>query len=239
MNLLSNLSLRAKFLLATFASIAALFVPTGLVIEYRTVRTASRSLEKEALSSLEAYESLWRARTDVLASVSLALSGMSDVRKAFGTHDEATIRDTAGERWAALAREDAEFLVTDPGGRVIASLGERPPAAVAERVQAVRDAAKKFPGQSNGFFFRGGSLYQVVITPVYVGPGNDAALLAVLLAAYRVDDKLLEHFTVSTGGSQFLFAVGNNVVASTLTPREVATSARNCFNCSAAERRSA
>jgi hypothetical protein len=71
MNLLSNVSLRAKFLLATFASIAALFLLTGLVIEYRTVRTASRSLEKEALASLEAYESLWRlARARGCAGVS-------------------------------------------------------------------------------------------------------------------------------------------------------------------------
>lgn len=229
MNLLSNLSLRAKFLLATFASIAALFVPTGLVIEYRTVRTASRSLEKEALASLEAYESLWRARADLLASVSLALSGMSDVRAAFGTGDEATIRDTAGERWAKLAQENAEFLVTDPGGRVIASFGEKPPANVAEHLQAVGDAARAFPQQSNGFLFRGGSLYQVVITPVYVGSGNDAALLDVLLAAYRVDDELLKRFHVSTGGSEFLFAVGNHVVASTLTPPEVASCSAELF----------
>jgi signal transduction histidine kinase len=229
MNLLSNLSLRAKFLLATFASIAALFVPTGLVIEYRTVRTASRSLEKEALASLEAYESLWRARADLLASVSLALSGMSDVRAAFGTGDEATIRDTAGERWAKLSHENAEFLVTDPRGRVIASFGEKPPATVAEHVQAVRDAAKAFPRQSSGFLFQGGSLYQVVITPVYVGSGGDAALLDVLLAAYRVDDKLLDRFNVSTGGSEFLFAVGNNVVASTLTPRQVAVCSAELF----------
>ncbi|MGA3023390.1 MAG: HAMP domain-containing sensor histidine kinase [Bryobacteraceae bacterium] len=229
MNLLSNVSLRAKFLLATFASIAALFLLTGLVIEYRTVRTASRSLEKEALASLEAYESLWRARADVLASVSLALSGMSDVRAAFGTGDEATIRDTAGERWAKLAQENAEFLVTDPRGRVIASFGESPPATVAEHVEAVRDAARLFPGQSSGFLFRGGSLYQVVITPVYVGSGSDAALLDVLLAAYRVDDKLLERFHVSTGGSEFLFAVGNKVVASTLTPPEVASCSAELF----------
>jgi len=229
MNLLGNLSLRAKFLLATFASIAALFVPTGLVIEYRTVRTASQSLEKEALASLKAYESLWHARADLLASVSLALSGMSDVRAAFGTGDEATIRDTAGERWARLSQENAEFLVTDPTGRVIASFGEKPPAAVADHVQAVREAAEAFPRQSSGFLYQGGSLYHVVITPVYVGSGGDAAVLDVLLAAYRVDNKLLDRFSMSTDGSEFLFAVGNNVVVSTLTPSEVAACAPQLF----------
>ena len=224
MNMLGNLSLRGKFLLATFAIIAVLFIPTGLVIEYRTVRTASRGLKTEALASLEAYESLWRARADLLASVSLALSGMSDVRAAFGTGDEETIRDTAGERWAKLSHENAVFLVTDPRGRVIASFGEKPPAAVSENVAAVGVAAHAFPNQSTGFLCRGGSLYQVVITPVYVGAPADPALLDVLLAAYRVDDKLLSRFSVSTGGSEFVFAVGNKVVASTLPAQAVAPS---------------
>lgn len=229
MSIFGNLSLRAKFLLATLASVVALFVPTGLVIESRTVRTASRGLEREALASLEAYESLWRARADLLASVSLALSGMSDVRAAFGTGDAETIRDTAGERWAKLSRESAVFLVTDPRGVVIASFGEKPPATVSEHLQAVIDAAGVFPRQSTGFLFQGGSLFQVVITPVYVGPPSDPALLDVLLAAYRVDNSLLSRFSVSTGGSEFLFAVGNNVVASTLSPAEVAACSAQLF----------
>ncbi len=216
MNSVPGFSLRTKFLLATFASIAAIFAVTGLVIEYRTVRTATRSLEAESLASLQAYEALWRARTQTLASVSLALSGMSDVRAAFGTGDAATIRDTAADRWAPLSQESAVFLVTDPLGRVYASFGEKPPATVAEQVPAVRIAATSFPRQSTGFLYQGGSLYQVVITPVYV----DSGLIAVLLAAYTVDDKLLRGLSVSTGGSEFLFAVHGRMVASTL--REVA-----------------
>ena len=229
MSVLANLPLRAKFLLATVASIAALFIPTGLVIEYRTVRTASLGLETEALASLEAYESLWRARADLLASVSLALSGMSDVRAAFGTGDAETIRDTAGERWARLSRENALFLVTDPRGVVIASFGQIPPAAVSERVAAVELAAKAFPKQSTGFLFQAGNLYQVVITPVYVGAPADPGLLDVLLAAYRVDDRLLSRFSVSTGGSEFVFAVGDKVVASTLPVRDVEAASQQFF----------
>ena len=48
---------------------------------------------------------------------------MSDVRRVFGTGDEATIRDTAGEMWSKVSTEDAFFLVADPQGKVIASLG--------------------------------------------------------------------------------------------------------------------
>ena len=51
------------------------------------------------------------------------VSRMSDVRAAFSTGDAATIRDTAKELWDKISREDAIFLVTDPRGKVIASLG--------------------------------------------------------------------------------------------------------------------
>ena len=56
-------------------------------------------------SSLQAYESLWKSRGDKLGSVSLILSQMSDVRAAFSTRDQATIRDTAGELWAKISDE--------------------------------------------------------------------------------------------------------------------------------------
>jgi signal transduction histidine kinase len=154
---------------------------------------------------------------------------MSDVRAAFGTRDEATIRDTAGDRWGAFAHENAIFLVTYPNGRVIASLGQQPPAAVAEEVPAVRDAEKAFPKQSAGFLYRGGSLYQVVITPVYVDSGPDRALLNVLLAAYRVDQNEVTRLRQATGGSDFVFAAGNQVVASTLSRAAVGECASKLF----------
>jgi hypothetical protein len=59
----------------------------------------------------------------VLEPVSLVLSTMSDVRAAFQTNDRATIRDTAAEIWSRVSQSGALFLVTDPRGEVIASLG--------------------------------------------------------------------------------------------------------------------
>ena len=63
------------------------------------------------------------ARQEQLASTSLILSHMKDVRSAFSTGDPATIRDTAGELWQKISRQDAIFIVADPRGQVIATLG--------------------------------------------------------------------------------------------------------------------
>ena len=216
-----SLSLRWKFLAATSLSLVVLFLITGVVIENRSTHIASNGLEQEAQASLHAYESLWRARADVLASVSLALSGMSDVRAAFGTRDAATIRDTAGERWAPLAREGAVFAVTDPLGRVLATFGERHLTSLQGDIPAVRSAIKQFPKQATGFIAQSGELYQIVVTPVYVDSTSGSALLNVLVAGYFVDAALALRLKEATGGSEFTFGALDKVVASSLAPDKV------------------
>src|ERR1700721_1625515 len=112
----SRLSLLWKTLLSTSIAITLLFAATVLIVQHHVVQSTSESLEDEVRASFRAYESLWRAHADKLASISLILSTMSDVRAAFTTGDEATIRDTAAELWNRVSEENALFLVTDPTG---------------------------------------------------------------------------------------------------------------------------
>src|SRR5713226_8826233 len=137
---LSGVSLLWKILLSTSIALTLLFAVTGWIVQDNAIRTTSLSLEEEVRVSFQAYDSLWRSRADMLASVSLVLSRMSDVRAAFSTGDEATIRDTATELWDKISREDAIFLVADPRGKVIASLGGRFDSAVKEDLPVVREA---------------------------------------------------------------------------------------------------
>ena len=111
-----RVSLLWKILLSTSVALTALFGVTGWIVQNHVIHTTALSLEEEVASSLQAYESLWRSRAEKLGSVSLLLSQMSDVRAAFSTGDQATIRDTASELWAKISDENALFLVTDPKG---------------------------------------------------------------------------------------------------------------------------
>ncbi|MGH9656987.1 MAG: cache domain-containing protein, partial [Bryobacteraceae bacterium] len=222
MNLFSRLSLLWKVLLSTSVALTALFAVTGLIVQSHVVNTTSRSLEEEVQTSFQAYDSLWRARADKLASVSLLLSTMSDVRAAFATGHQATIVDTAGELWSKISEENALFVVTDAQGKVLASLGGVPLPSLALGMPVVATAAAGFPRQSSGFVYRDGSLYQVVVTPVYVQSGQGQALLNVLVAGYMIDTLVAQQFKKSTGGSEFLFLSGGSVVASTLNQRATA-----------------
>jgi signal transduction histidine kinase len=193
------------------------FAITGWLVERNVVSTTYASVEQEAKASFQAYDSLWKARANLLASVSLVLSTMSDVRRAFGTGDQATIRDTAGELWSKVSPEDAFFLVSDGQGRVIASLGSRASLVASDDLPIVRAARSIFPKQASGFVESGDQLFQVVLTPVYVQSADGPALLSVLAAGYKVDEGAARSLKNSTGGSEYVFVSRDRVLTSTLS----------------------
>ncbi len=225
-----RLSLLQKILLSTSVSLTVLFALTGLIVQSSVVSTTTSSLNEEVNASFQAYDSLWRSRAELLKSVSLILSSMSDVRAAFSTGDQATIRDTAGELWAKVSDENAVFLVTDPRGEVIASLGGLPLAALRESVPVVASASAQFPSQVSGFLAQQDQLYEIVLTPVYVESPGGPALINVLMAGYKVDRRVAERLREATGGSEFLFLSGGKVMAASLSATAAAEAASRLTN---------
>src|SRR5580704_12028371 len=225
MNLPARHSLLGKIIFSTSVAITLLLAAAGWFVSDVTRKVLSANLRSEIQGSLRAYESLWQARAQMLRSVSRALSNMSDVRRAFQTNDRATIQDTAAEIWSKVAQTDgaqagsgAVFLVTDPQGEVIASLGGGLPDR--GKFSVVRDAAARFPEQSDGFSFEGGHLYELVVTPVYVQTQVGSGLLNVLIAGFPVDQQVARDLKDRTGGSDFVFLSGGLPVASTLSEAE-------------------
>jgi two-component system nitrogen regulation sensor histidine kinase NtrY len=211
----ANMSLLWKILLSTSLAITLLFAVIGWIVQDQFVRIAASTAEEEVRASFQAYDSLWKARAEQLASVSLVLSRMPDVRAAFSTRDQATIRDTAGEVWDKISHRGAVFIVTDPRGVVLAALGAASRFNI-QRFPAVEIAAKSFPAQAMGFVVHDGQLYQMVMTPVYVAATSGSALLNVLVAGIEVDAQMAGELKSATGGSEFVFLAGGEVMASTL-----------------------
>jgi len=221
--LFSRLSLLSKVMLSTSVAITVLFGVTAEIVLRHITQTVSQSLEEEVQSSFHAYASLWKARTELLSSVSQILAGMPDVRGAFGTGDEATIRDTAGELWSKISSLHGVFLVTDPRGRVVTSLGGVTTPSLRGNLDLVETAASRFPEQSSGFYLKGEDLYHFAVTPVYVQSAHGQnSLITVLVTGYRVDALVAQQLKTATN-SDFLFLTPAGVIASTLNPR--ATSA--------------
>lgn len=220
--LFSKLSLLTKVMLSTSVAITVLFGLTGEIVLRHITQTMSDSLQEEVQASFHAYVSLWQARTELLSSVSQILAGMPDVRAAFGTGDEATIRDTAGELWSKISSLRGVFLVTDPNGRVVTSLGGVTIPSLQGNLELVRAASARFPEQSSGFYLDGRDLYNFAVTPVYVQSAHGQnSLINVLVAGYRVDALVAQQLKDATN-SEFLFLTPTGVIASTLDPRATA-----------------
>lgn len=207
---MSRLPLLWRVFLSTSLVTTALFVVIAVLAQTHLLRTTANMLDEELRASFRAYEAVWKTRAESLASVSRVISGMSDVRAAFGTGDQATIRDTAGELWSRVSPANAVFFVTDPTGRVIASLGGTPPA----RIEAVATVSRRFPAQASGFSFIGDRLHQVVITPVYVDAGGGRGLINILVAGFAVDSAMLAGLK-EAAGSDLSLHLGGKTMAST------------------------
>jgi signal transduction histidine kinase len=220
---MKRLSLRTKILALVAAGVTLLFTATGVIVQRHATNLVSQSLEEEMRTGLRAYEALWKAREEMLSSLSLLLGRMPEVRAAFSTGDPATIRDTAAELWNRIARDDALFLVCDPEGRVIASLGAWWESEDA-RLDFVRLSRARFPAQAAGFHQVGSGFYQVVVTPVYVSSQREPALINVLVAAFAVDERLARRLEASIPGVRFLFHSGvRTISASGSTPASSGT----------------
>jgi signal transduction histidine kinase len=217
----SRLSLLTKIMLSTSVAITVLFAIAGEIVLRNIDRSMSDSLEAEVQGSFHAYASLWEARTELLTSVSRLLAGMPDVRAAFSTGDQATIQDSASELWSRISTSAGLFLVTDPRGKVIASLGGVPSPSLREKLDLVVSAEARFPLQSSGFFLDAGELYHLSVTPVYVHSGVGQDLLNVLVAGERVDGIVAQRLKAATN-SEFLFLAPSGVIASTLNARATA-----------------
>jgi signal transduction histidine kinase len=217
----SRLSLLTKIMLSTSVAITLLFAMAGQIVLRNVTKSMSDSLEAEVQGSFHAYASLWEARTELLNSVSRLMASMSDVRRAFGTRDQATIRDSASELWARISMSAGIFLVTDPRGKVIASLGGVTSPSLRKDLDLVQSAEARFPQQSSGFFLESGELYHLSVTPVYVDPGGGQDLISVLVAGERVDALVAQRLKAATH-SEFLFLAPSGVIASTLNPRATA-----------------
>ncbi len=220
-------SLLAKIYLSTAGAATLVFAGAGWFFEHQASQALHDGVEQEVRASLGTIDATMQSRAEHLSIASALIASMSDVRAAFGTRDQATIGDTAGEMWtrASAGHADAAnaaFTVADPSGVVLASVGGQAPAALQNGQNlspGILEAARKaFPHQSAAFAVWDGSVWQIVATPVYVDSGTRAALLSILLAAYPLTDATLRELKERTGGSDFLLRVNGRTLLTTYTP---------------------
>lgn len=205
---LRYLSLLWKIWLSTAAVLTGLFVLTGYILQRGVLETASKSMEAEAMASLEAYDSLWQTRALNLRTAASILSRFPGV-------DASRLPEMLSPEWIQKRllsqepkEEDTFFELADPEGKAW---------PVVARVRG------RFPEQVTGFLLHGSDLLQVSLTPIYLEADDSKPLTGVLVAGYTVNPATARNLKEVTGKSEFVFAGPGRVFASTLDDR--ATSA--------------
>jgi len=200
---------------ATSITVTILFAAAGWGLQQYAISVADENVRSEIHASIQAYEAVWKSRTQLLSATSALMGGMSDVRAAFLTRDSNTIRDSAQELWSRVSDSSAVFLVLDAEGHLISSLGkdsgEFPVSAI-----PLRQAAWRFPRQLAGYLRNGETLFYVVLTPVYVQTSTDPVLLNVLCAGFRIDKLVATQLKELGPRSDFAFLGHDAIFASTL-----------------------
>ncbi|MBV9403697.1 MAG: HAMP domain-containing protein [Acidobacteriaceae bacterium] len=214
----SRIPLQWRVFLATSITVTVLFAVAGWGFEQYTLSVADESVRTEIRASIQAYEAVWRARTQVLSAATALMGAMSDVRAAFMTKDRETIRDSAQELWSRVSDQSAVFLVLDPEGRLIASLGDNSGDLSAPEIPLAH-VRSRFPRQLAGYLQANAKLFYVVLTPVYVQTSSEPLLLNVLCAGFRIDNHVAGELKRLAPGSEFSFLSEGRLFASTLDGR--------------------
>jgi signal transduction histidine kinase len=216
--LFNHIPLQWRVFLATSLTITLLFVVAGWGLQNYALSVAGQSVRSEIRASIQVYEALWKARTQVLSASTALMSAMSDVRAAVMTRDERTIRDSAGELWSRVSNQSAAFAVLDPEGQVIASLSGGNGDFTLPQVP-LKDVRSRFPRQLAGYVRQGSKLFYIVLTPVYVQTSQQPMLLNVLCAGFAIDNQVAGELKRLAPGSDIAFLDDKQVFASTLGQR--------------------
>jgi signal transduction histidine kinase len=213
-----NVPLQWRVFIATSITITILFVLAGLGLQDYALSVADQSVRSEIRASIQAYEAVWKGRTQVLSATTALMAQMPNVRAAFGTRDEATIRDSAGDLWKHISDQSAAFLVLDPEGHLISSLGADSDDLAVPQIP-MNEVRMRFPAQRAGYLRQGTKLFYMVFTPVYVQTSHEPLLLNVLCAGFRIDNLVADQLKTLAPSSDFVFLDRGQVFASTLEPR--------------------
>jgi signal transduction histidine kinase len=207
--------LGGRIFLATSITVTVLFAAAGWGLQQYAISQSDENVRAEIQASTQAYEAVWKARTELLSATSALLSGMSDVRAAFLTRDPETIRDSTQDLWSRVSDSSALFFVLDAQGNLVSSLskdsGELPVSAI-----PVQQAAWRFPKQLAGYVRNGAKLFYVVLTPVYVQTSTEPILLNILCAGFRIDAIVAAQMKQLGPRSDFAFLAHGTIFASTL-----------------------
>jgi len=212
---MTHLSLRTQLFIATLIIISSLAGSLLFIIRRTVGIETERQVRDGTEASVRAFESVQRQREFQLSRTAAMLADLPTLKALMTTEDALTIQDGSTAFWK-LAGSDL-FVLARHDNQVEALHISTPGWSPANATRDLRKSIEQ--GEDASWWYDDGRLYWVFVRPITAGSGSSSQQLGLLAVGYQIDSTVARQLAIAAG-YQIALATSDNVIASTLSPRE-------------------
>lgn len=209
---MAPLRLRTQLLISTLIIICALTGAILFIIHHTVQAVVAGSVRAGTEASLRAFSNVQHERERELSLTAAMLAEVPTLKALMTSNDPLTIQDGSELYWKKFGSD--LLLLADPAGRILGFHVIRP--GWSSRLIEGDLQRSMARGEEATWWYADGQLYWVFLRPISAGAGNDLKPLGVVAVGYQVDSSVAEQLSL-VAGSQIALAMGDKVIASTLS----------------------
>src|SRR5690349_6350401 len=203
-------TLRSKFLLALVLISASLTWATLLLVRHRVELRVRQEIGDALENSVATFHVLQAQRENALERSAALLASLPPLKAVMTSQDIATIQDASATFWDLSG---SQLFVLDGRGGNLKAL--HTPAPGFTRADAAAALARSLEnGETRGWWFGNGHLYEMFFQPISFGPEGAGIQMGVLGVGYEID-KAVAADVARVASCRVAFRYGRQVVAAT------------------------
>ena len=208
---MGRLRLRTKFLIAMMLTSAGLTAVSLVIVQRSVANHVRRSLSSDLADSVQTFRNLQTEREAALTRLAELMADLPSLKALMTSHHPPTIQDGSREMFY-LSGGDL-FALLDTNNEFV-GFHTKTPGMTREQAQQLLNSRGSVE-QPLQWWFAGGHLYEVVLTPIYFGPRSDNAMLGLVAVGYEMNATVARELS-QVAASEVAILAGDNVVVSTL-----------------------
>ncbi len=201
--------LRTKFLIAMLLTSAGLTAASLLIVQRIVEQQVRQNLNLDLSNSVETFRNFQKEREESLARSAELLADLPTLKSLMTSRHPPTIQDASLEPFR-LSGGDL-FALVDQSNQIV-GFHTRSPGITRNRPRNC--AIAKLPGASSPqWWFAGGHLYEVFLTPIYFGPQSSNSVLGTVVIGYEINQSVAQELARVADGQVAVVCGGHDVVS--------------------------